>query len=165
MACAPGSYAASASVALAAPPGQLQGDLTTTSTIIPTTYFASLRITGTAQLQPNFQARLEILSFFSGAFHNEGIICQLTGAQPTGAATLAELPASYVLFSAGRPFDPTVDKWVWTQSGNWVAAGASPSFRLEAQVCGAVDTLDCCAELNQKLDQVLAAVRRTYVNP
>jgi hypothetical protein len=165
VACAGGSYAASASVALSAPPGQTQGDLTTTVTIVPTTYFASLRTVGTAALQPNFQARLEILSFFSGTFHNEGVFCQLTGAQPAGAATLAELPASYVLFAANRPFDPTVDKWVWTQNGAWTASGASPSLRLEAQVCGAVDTLDCCAELNDKLDQVLAAVRRTYTNP
>lgn len=119
--------------------------------------------TAGGSLGAGFVAELWVVSGPGPVYTDEIRLVQMLGAQPVGALVSGSMATSQVLPNAGRVFDWTRDSFRSSQNAGYTASSSSP-LTMSFNACSAAAVSDCCAELNAKLDQVLAFVAKPFFN-
>lgn len=114
-------------------------------------------------LGTGFVAEVWVVSGPGPTYTDEVRLVQLLGAQPVGALVSGSMPTSQVLPHAGRTFNWTTDGFRTSQNAQYTASAGS-QLTVSFNACSAVAVSDCCAELNAKLDEVLAFVAKPFFN-
>lgn len=111
-----------------------------------------------------FNLALWLVSGPGPIYTDEVLISALSGALTGPAQLVRSISATAVMPVSGRVFNRTTDGFM--VRGNAQLGGSSSApLGWGAEICNVEGSVtDCCAELNAKLDQVLAAVSRVYRN-
>jgi hypothetical protein len=131
-------------------------------TLVGPALLGQLQWLGLGSLLSGFVGNLWISSGPGPTFTDEVVLCSIQGAQPAGIQTSGSWTLTQPLPIAARPFNIATDAFFLAHNDQYVASGDFHQFQLYSQVCQGTASTDCCAELNGKLDQVLAAVTRVY---
>lgn len=143
-------------------------DGTLLSTVFGTTSLAALTgqmtVTSVGPTPSNTLVRLILVSGPGPTYTNEVILCEIAGTGQGERLSTGSWSLSQNLPIAGRPWSATTDQARLVWSNAWQSSSGG-SVHLEFRVCNTTATLaDCCTEVNQKLDLLLARVSKTYVN-
>jgi hypothetical protein len=129
-----------------------------------TAFIATLRFEGTATLPAGFTSGIWLASGPGPTYTRENQLVLLNGTIASGTQVSGTLPATTVMPNAGRVWNYATDAIQVAYSG-LTANLTGTQFTLFNQVCsGSASVADCCAELNAKLDEVLAMVGKVYAN-
>lgn len=111
-----------------------------------------------------FNLALWLVSGPGPVYTDEVLITALSGVLTGPQQLVRSISATALMPVSGRPFNRTTDGFMVRANAQLGGSTTAP-LGWGAEICnvdGAVS--DCCAELNAKLDQVLAAVRQVYRN-
>lgn len=114
---------------------------------------------------PGFRAELWLCSGPGPTFTEELRIAQLAGAAPANTPAVGYVALNAILPTAGRVWNATTDAYRFKINGDFGTGAQTDQIVMGAEICGSTTQPDCCAELNSKLDMVLASIRRTYTSP
>lgn len=162
--CAPGDSGLASISNTTQAPAALTDTRPATRAPITNVIQGSIEHTSGGALGTGFVAEVWVVSGPGPTYTDEIRLVQMLGAQPVGALERGSMATSQILPNAGRVFDWTRDGFRFSQNASYTASAASP-LTMSFNACSASGVSDCCAELNQKLDQVLAAVSKTYTFP
>lgn len=123
----------------------------------------SVEYTSGGTLGTGFVAECWVVSGPGPTYTDEIRLVQMLGAQPIGALVRGTMATNQILPNAGRVFDWTRDGFRFSQNASYTASEASP-LTMSFNACSAAAVSDCCAELNAKLDLVLAYVAKPFFN-
>lgn len=159
--CAPGnsglmsrSYTTQAPVALSDAVGATRAPITN---VIQ----GQIEHTSGGALGAGFVAELWVVSGPGPTYTDEIRLVRMAGAQPAGALVSGSMATAQILPNAGRVFDWTRDGFRTSQNASYTASAASP-LTMSFNACSSSGVMDCCAELNEKLDRVLVAVSKVF---
>lgn len=124
---------------------------------------AQVEHTSGGSLGAGFVAEVWVVSGPGPTYTDEVRLVQLLGAQPVGALASGSMATNQILPHAGRVFDWTRDGFRTSQNSQYTAS-AGNQLTISFNACSATAVTDCCAELNAKLDQVLAFVAKPFFN-
>ena len=112
-----------------------------------------------------WRSSIKLASGPGPVFTDEITLVEQIGAVGQGALTTRVIPASTIMPGVGRPFDWTRDRIHFHSEFNFTRS-ADPQTTMQLGFCSdAATTADCCAETLAKLDQIIAAVSKTYTFP
>lgn len=162
--CAPGNSGLAGHSNTTTSPVALSDTVAASRAPITNVIQGQIEHTSGGTLLSGFVAEVWVVSGPGPTYTDEIRLVQLAGAQPVGALASGSMATSQVLPHAGRVFDWTRDGFRFSQNAAYTATAGSP-LTMSFNACASSGVTDCCAELNAKLDQVLAAVTKTYTFP
>lgn len=124
----------------------------------------AIEFRGGSVLNPGFLAQLWVVSGPGPIYTDEILLVQVTSTAVLNTPVTGFVSQTATLPNAGRVFQPGVDQYNFRVNSQWSPNVPGGTLLMGAEVCGSDAAVDCCAQLNAKLDAVLSFVAQVYSN-
>lgn len=124
---------------------------------------AAAEYTSGGTLLSGYVQQVWLVSGPGPTYTREVMLAELTGVVALGTVSRGFWDLTKTMPVAGRLFDWTRDGFQSFNNAQFSNVSSASPMVLSYIACGSTSAvIDCCAELNEKLDRVLAAVARTW---